>query len=245
MKKYTILIPSGCCVLAAGIAGLALLLNQPPVSESSVPEFVMPSQTVSTDSSSAPETSGNSVAVTIAPQTEAPPETPAVTAEPASLTAESPDIPEETIFSTSIQPDEITSAQPSAVSEPAQPNSAVSSVTSAPETTTEKIQTTSKPHTAEHSEPTEPEHPSNMLITSGDPLHHVQFEFGGRSVRYSGVYEGTPVTAVDILLEQIPSYDFTQNGSSFSGTLNASSLDPGYYHYPGVAGRRRDNGLRF
>lgn len=90
MKKYTILIPSGCCVLAAGIAGLALLLNQPPVSESSVPEFVMPSQTVSTDSSSAPETSGNSVAVTIAPQTEAPPETPAVTAEPASLTAESP-----------------------------------------------------------------------------------------------------------------------------------------------------------
>ena len=56
MKKYTILIISGCCVLAAGIAGLALLLNQPPVSESSVPEFVMPSQTVSTDSSSAPET---------------------------------------------------------------------------------------------------------------------------------------------------------------------------------------------
>lgn len=68
-----------------------------------------------------------------------------------------------------------------------------------------------------------------MLITSGDPHHHVQFEFGRRSVRYSGVYEGTPVTAVDILLEQIPSYDFTQNGSSFSGTLNASSLDPGYY----------------
>ena len=199
MKKYTILIISGCCVLAAGIAGLALLLNQPPVSESSVPEFVMPSQTVSTDSSSAPETSGSSAAVTTAPQTEAPPETPTGTAEPAALTAESPDIPEETNFSTSIQPDEITAAQPSAVSEPAQPNSAVSSAT------------------------------SNMLITSGDPLHHVQFEFGGRSVRYSGVYEGTPVTAVDILLEQIPSYDFTQNGSSFSGTLNASSLDPGYY----------------
>lgn len=229
MKKYTILIISGCCVLAAGIAGLALLLNQPPVSESSVPEFVMPSQTVSTDSSSAPETSGSSAAVTTAPQTEAPPETPTGTAEPAALTAESPDIPEETIFSTSIQPGKITAAQPSAVSEPAQPNSAVSSVTSAPETTTEKIQTTSKPHTAEHSEPTEPEHSSNMLITSGDPLHHVQFEFGGRSVRYSGVYEGTPVTAVDILFEQIPSYDFTQNGSSFSGTLNASSLDPGYY----------------
>lgn len=245
MKKYTILIISGCCVLAAGIAGLALLLNQPPVSESSVPEFVMPSQTVSTDSSSAPETSGSSAAVTTAPQTEAPPETPTVTAEPAALTAESPDIPEETNFSTSIQPGKITAAQPSAVSEPAQPNSAVSSVTSAPETTTEKIQTTSKPHAAEHSEPTEPEHPSNMLITSGDPLHHVQFEFGGRSVRYSGVYEGTPVTAVDILLEQIPSYDFTQNGSSFSGTLNASSARPGILYYPGVAGRRRDNGLRF
>lgn len=118
-------------------------------------------------------------------------------------------------------------------------------MTSVPETTTEKIQTTSKPHIAEHSEPTEPEHSSNMLITSGDPLHHVQFEFGGRSVRYSGVYEGTPVTAVDILFEQIPSYDFTQNGSSFSGTLNASSARPGILYYPGVAGRRRDNGLRF
>lgn len=69
MKKYTILILSGCCALAAGITGLVLLLNQPPVGESIVPEFVMPSQTVSTDSSSAPETSGNSVAVTIAPQT--------------------------------------------------------------------------------------------------------------------------------------------------------------------------------
>lgn len=50
MKKYTILILSGCCALAAGITGLVLLLNQPPVGESIVPEFVMPSQTVSTDS---------------------------------------------------------------------------------------------------------------------------------------------------------------------------------------------------
>ena len=112
VKKYTISIISGCCVLAAGIAGLALLLNQPQVSESSVPEFVMPTKTVSTDSSSAPETSGSSAAVTTSPQTEAPPETPTVTAEPAALTAESPDIPEETIFSTSIQPDEITALSP-------------------------------------------------------------------------------------------------------------------------------------
>ena len=228
MKKYTILIISGCCALAAGIAGLALLLNQPPVGESSVPEFVMPSQPVSTDSSSATETSGSSAAVTIAPQTEAPSETPVITAEPAALTAESPDMPEETNLSTTTPPGETTAA----VSEPAQPTSAVSlstSATSATETTTEKIQTTSKPQTAEHSEPTEPERPSNVLITSGDPLHHVQFDFGERSVRYSGVYTGTPVTSVDILLEQIPSYDFTSSGSNFSGTLNVSSLDPGHY----------------
>lgn len=228
MKKYTILIISGCCALAAGITGLSLMLNQPPVGESSVPEFVMPSQSVSTDSSSTSETSSSSATVTIAPQTEAPSETPTVTVEPAALTAESPDMPEKNL-STSIQPGGITTAQPSAVSEPAQPASAVSPAASAPETTTEKIQTTSKPQTAEHSEPTEPEHPSNTLITSGDPLHHIQFEFGERSVRYSGVYTGTPVTAVDILLERIPSYDFTSSGSNFSGTLNVSSLDPGYY----------------
>lgn len=71
--------------------------------------------------------------------------------------------------------------------------------------------------------------PDNILVTSGDPLHHIVFEFRSDSVEFSGVYSGATVTELRLYRPLIYSRDLTVSGSSFSGSLNISGLEQGYY----------------
>lgn len=71
--------------------------------------------------------------------------------------------------------------------------------------------------------------PDNILVTSGDPLHHIVFEFGSDSVEFSGVYSGATVTELRLYRPLIYSRDLTVSGSSFKGSLNISGLEQGYY----------------
>ncbi len=68
-----------------------------------------------------------------------------------------------------------------------------------------------------------------VLVTSGDPLHYVRFEFGNDSIRFTGVYSGNTVTEVLLFRPNISSTDLSLDGDSFSGSLDVRGLSEGYY----------------
>lgn len=235
MKRYTILllIFSVVGMVVAGIL-LTVLLSQPRKSESSVPEFVMPTHrteyadeitehtTVTTTSATA------TVSVTRASHSESPESV----AEPDIITAESPSLPEKSDISTNNLQTDVPSAQSVTSITPDLASSASVVTSSTPtETVASTVDSTSVTADVTTSQTVSDEEltSSNVLVSSGDPLHHIRFEFGEKLIHFSGVYSGEPISEVEILRKSIRSLDLSSNGSSFYGSLNVSSLDPGFY----------------
>lgn len=233
MKKQILLIGAGaaCCAL---IAGLVILLNRQ--SDSSVPEFVLPEYT--------DEIYYDTTAATLhsASGTE-PPEAPAksddssaASTEPAA-TSTSSELPKTTTATSDVP--EYSSSVPDA---PVLPSATTVAVTEQPaasdkDPTSEPKEQHTAAVTAEPGNPVEPDEPEpkpepeipeNVLLTSGDPLHNIRFEFGADRIDFSGVYTDLTVSEVQILREHISSYDLV-TGVHFSGSLNVSGLTPGYY----------------
>ena len=236
MKKQILLIgasAAGCAL----IAGLVILLNRQ--SDSSVPEFVLPEYSQSAD-----EIYDDTTAATLhsASGTE-PPEAPAksddssaASTEPAA-TSTSSELPKTTTATSDVP--EYSSSVPDA---PVLPSAATVAATEQPaasvkDPTSEPKEQHTAAVTAEPGNPVEPDEPEpkpepeiteNVLLTSGDPLHHIRFEFGADRIDFSGVYTDLTVSEVQILREHISSYDLA-SGTHFSGSLNVSGLTPGYY----------------
>ena len=229
MKKRTISILAGSCtcLLITGIALSVQFSRRPAIICDSVPEFVMP-------------TKGSG---SVAEEYTSTPAVPAVTNEPLTITqtVESTHGSEESAPEPSvISHDPTAHTQTADTTTVPQPETAPSSKssTSAADVTTAKtssavtttvISATSSTPASTEREPAEPEAPQNILITSGDPDHHIRFEFGERQINFSGVYTGTGISDIIILRKRIQSTDLAFTGADFSGSLNVSSLDPGYY----------------
>lgn len=68
----------------------------------------------------------------------------------------------------------------------------------------------------------------SVMLTSGDPLHHIRLEFGSDCIRFSGIYCTDGIKSIKILQSGAESRDLSCDGSSFSGTVGISGLDTGY-----------------
>lgn len=236
MKKQILLIGAGAAGCAL-IAGLVILLNRQ--SGSNVPEFVLPEYSQSAD-----VIYNDTTAATLhsASGTE-PPEAPAksddssaASTEPAA-TSTSSELPKTTTATSDVP--EYSSSVPDA---PVLPSATTVAFTEQPaasvkDPTSEPKEQHTAAVTAEPGNPVEPDEPEpkpepeileNVLLTSGDPLHNIRFEFGADRIDFSGVYTDLTVSEVQILREHISSYDLV-TGVAFSGSLNVSGLTPGYY----------------
>lgn len=234
MNKRTIIIITAAAVCVLAVILVITLNIAPKGGESvpepqSVPEFIMPEPPDSSTSNSAtpavsisPEPESEELVTLPSESTQAVPE-PTSEHEQAEQTEQTspPEQPEqqETSAATTrgitsdTTPAAVTTTERTAVT--TAKTSVTTAATSAPETTKPEI----KP---------EPEIQKNVLVTSGDPQHHIRFVFGESKISFSGIYTGTNVSDVEILRKHISSYDM-KAGESFSGTLNVSGLTPGYY----------------
>lgn len=120
--------------------------------------------------------------------------------------------PEATSAQTTAETTQTTQTTPSEQAEPEETAAAASAETTA---------------ATEAAVPVETE--SNILLTSHDPLHYVRIEFDGDLIRYSGVYTGTTVDMVRIFRPEVISENLALSGDEFSGTLDVSGFDDGYY----------------
>lgn len=69
----------------------------------------------------------------------------------------------------------------------------------------------------------------NVMVTSGDPLHYIRFEFGKDRIDFSGVYSGAAIREIRLFRPSDVHRNFTADGSSFSGSIDISGLKPNYY----------------
>lgn len=210
-------------VLALGITAAVVLGGKG--GQSSVPDFVMPQD--------------SSAFSTAEPPTATSDDTPAETS--AVITASSAFTTTSAANESTASDKETTTASQSASSGQPGSNTPVetsSAATSAQTSTAGSSAVTSvSSHTAAETSSSgsgtssvQPEEiPDNILVTSGDPLHHIVFEFGSDSVEFSGVYSGATVTELRLYRPLIYSRDLTVSGSSFKGSLNISGLEQGYY----------------
>lgn len=223
MKKSIIMIAVTALVIIAGAAVLIFLTGTGGSGQSSVPEFIMPE---STQQESSPPVSDTQSAPL--PQTSAvPQQTTVQTAETPSAANE-----EHSSSATAEIPAVTTTAAPEPQETSASTRPATKATTSATQTTATDVPQEFTSETAENAETSEPQPepvPENVLITSGDPLHYTRLEFTERRVRFSGVYSGEAVTEVIIHKPKITSSDLFCIGDSFRGSLDITSLTPGYY----------------
>lgn len=110
------------------------------------------------------------------------------------------------------------------------PPESASSQMSATNSSTENTSSAAQPPEtpSAQDQPQEPV-PENVLITSGDPQHYIRIEFNGNQVLFSGVYSGDRITTFATFSPRIESSDFSRNGDSFQGSVDISSLEPGYH----------------
>ena len=110
----------------------------------------------------------------------------------------------------------------------------------APETSaaepTEEAGTTAQPQTSAPAESTAastisaPESlTDSVMLTSGDPLHHIRFEFGRDTIKFSGTYTGAKLCDVSLFRGGVTSRDLTLQGDGFTGTMDISGLKTGYH----------------
>lgn len=217
-KKYLFLISAIAAIFAVTAAFVIILNNSGNSGQSSTPEFVMP------ESTHEPQTD-----VSTSQQSAA-----------ASTTSTTPAIPGTSAENTTSHASSEENSEPEAttsVTSAAQPSTNGSTAGSAA-TSAAKPQTTSTTATSGTSAstaasidetPSEPEHiPDNVLITSGDPLHHIRFEFLKDRVEYTGVYSGDEILDLRIYKPSIITTP-KSSGDSFSGSIDVSSLEPGFY----------------
>lgn len=219
MKKSVIAFGAAALiVLAGGITAAVALGGVPDRGQSSIPDFVMPSSSDSLPDSTAEYSvtsaeSEPSRADTLPGSTSSAPEdsTPGTRAE----SSEPVVIPAETSNSTLAQSTGTSSAgttadpaRTSAVTESTPADSATGATSTAPEPVTVL---------------------DNVLVTSGDPLHYIRFEFGKDRIDFSGVYSGAAMKEIRLFRPSDAHRSFTADGSSFSGSIDVSKLEPDYY----------------
>ncbi len=83
---------------------------------------------------------------------------------------------------------------------------------------------------AEPDKPYVPEETAeNVLLTSNDPEHFIRFEFLPDRIMFSGVYTGDVIYGISVFDTEIICVDLAYSGDSFSGSLDTSRLDRGFY----------------
>lgn len=220
-KKYMILTAASAALLAAGAVFAIILSNSAgSAGQSSTPEFVMPESSQSTppESTSTVQSAGTSINSGTAASSGA--------STGSAVTRSAPEEVSEPEITTSAAP----ATSRSTADTPFDTASAAKSdVTSAGTAVTSTSPATSTNSAAAVDTPSEPEHiPDNVLVTSGDPLHYIRFEFQKDRVDYSGVYSGDKITDLRIFRPKIIS-EPSASGDSFSGSIDVSSLTPGFY----------------
>ncbi len=235
MKKKTLMfILAGffACMFAAGmVLAFSQRTDRTESSESSeisesVPEYVMPDNAYpipQTDNDSHTIAGGNvsSAAAASAAVTETS-ATPSVTRSPAES---------EPLIADENNHDDA-SRQSTAVETPAAKSSTTASTQNTSQTATGGTENHQSAEIAEvttstASEPAEVL-PDNLLITSGDPLHHIRFEFGKDRIDFTGVYTSDSISSISIFRDRTAS-ELRRTGSSFSGSVDVSGLAPDHY----------------
>ena len=220
MKKSVITFGAAALiVLAGGITTAVVLGGNSGGGQSSVPDFVMPASSDSLPDSTAEDSvtsaeSESSRADTLPGSTTSAPEdsTPGTGTE----SSEPIVIPEETSSSSLPQSTTRTSAAGT---------TADSAQTSAAAESTPVDSTTG----ATSAEPEPVTVQDNVLVTSGDPLHYIRFEFGKDRIDFSGVYSGAAMKEIRLFRPNDVHKSFTASGNSFSGSIDISTLEPDYY----------------
>lgn len=210
-KKWFFFGGAAVCLIIAASAAVQLVSSAGRQGTGSVPEFILPA---AVQSSEAPAQTTASPAGKTRPQT----------AEPVEYAPET----------SAAEPTEEagTTAQPQ-TSAPAE--STAASTISAPESMTSAPQETSSPHTETEKLPEEPAAgaPESLtdseMLTSGDPLHHIRFEFGRDTIKFSGTYTGAKLCDVSLFRGGVTSRDLTLQGDGFTGTMDISGLKSGYH----------------
>ena len=215
-KSYIAFGAAALAVIAAGIIIAVMSVSRP--GQKTVPDFIMPQTDVTSSNSAQPTSETKDItpgAATDSTSSAAPGNTAgsdSSAASPETTAAAETDASVSSGSSSTDRTDPVTPAP----STSAQSASTATAASSGTVTDTPGI---SVPETV----------PENLLLTSGDPLHHIRFEFTGDTVLYSGVYSGDIITDVRLHKPYIVSHDFSANGESFSGSLNVNGLEPGYY----------------
>lgn len=210
-KKWFFFGGAAVCLIIAASAAVQLVSSAGRQGTGSVPEFILPA---AVQSSEAPAQTTASPAGKTRPQT----------AEPVEYAPET----------SAAEPTEEagTTAQPQ-TSAPAE--STATSTISAPESMTSAPQETSSPHTETEKLPEEPAAGApesltdSVMLTSGDPLHHIRFEFGRDTIKFSGTYTGAKLCDVSLFRGGVTSRDLTLQGDGFTGTMDISGLKSGYH----------------
>lgn len=111
--------------------------------------------------------------------------------------------------------------------------SSESAETSAPAVFSESAESAESTESAKSGEldtPYVPEETAeNVLLTSKDPEHFIRFEFLPDRIMFSGVYTGDVVSWISIFDPEIICGDLAYSGDGFSGSLDTSRLDRGFY----------------
>lgn len=231
-RSYIALGAASLTVLAVGITAAVMLGGKG--GQSSVPDFVMPQESSAFSTAEPPtattdDTPAETSAVIPASSSVA------ATSAAAEITASPKETTQTPLSTSSGQPGSITPSETSSAATSARTSTAGSSaVTSVSYHTAAETSTSGSGTSSVQPE----EIPDNILVTSGDPLHQIVFEFGSDSVEFSGVYSGATVTELRLYRPTIYSRDLTVSGSSFRGSLNISGLEQGYY----IIMVRLDNG---
>lgn len=220
MKKSVIAFGAAALIVLAGAITAAIALGRvPDRGQSSIPDFVMPSISDSLPDSTAEYSvtsaeSESSRADTLPGSTSSAPEdstpgTGAESSEPVVIPAETSNstLPQSTTR-TSAAGTTADSARTSAAAESTPADSATGATSTAPEPVTVL---------------------DNVLVTSGDPLHYIRFEFGKDRIDFSGVYSGAAMKEIRLFRPSDAHRSFTASGSSFSGSIDVSTLEPDYY----------------
>lgn len=233
-KLYTIWAAVLVILLAISAVILVIFANKPQNSRKEPPPFSMPSDFEGSPDSDSVSDSSN----------------------PESFTSATKDSVSQTAEITSASSDTTAlSASDNAITKPVQKDESVEIIiipedfTAETADTAEKLSETTSETTDEAetevttAATTQPQNPTNettdnnseeqpiinTLLTSGDPMHYIWFEFGQDTIGFSGVYAGDTITEIKIMFSKISSLNLQSSGMRFTGTLDISSLDTGYH----------------
>ena len=213
MKKSVITCGAAALiVLAGGIAAAVALGGVPDRGQSSIPDFIMPAISDSLPDSTAEYSvtsaeSESSRADTLPGSTSSAPDdsTPGT----GTKSSEPVVIPAET--SNSTLPQSTGTSAAGATADSARTSAAAESTPA--DSTTGATSTEPEPVTVL----------DNVLVTSGDPLHYIRFEFGKDRIDFSGVYSGAAMKEIRLFRPSDAHRSFTADGSSFSGSIEVST----------------------